>query len=216
MCTDLAFIMRLQHFFLNIQDHFDRCEEEGRFNFLQYGMSNSWAFPDLKATFKKKIESTNILNSTTKLYFENLTILPFNLKFSVAPAVSLSPAQTILEGPEASAIHAAVRKGDVLLGNDTTGVLGVKIGGRNRTVLAVIRGIFKSILVDSLLRFDGASMNFSGVILRNHIATKSQLKTYIGHHYLSLLKSNVPALLGSLAAFGNPVGLIRGFGDGMT
>ena len=59
-------------------------------------------------------------------------------------------------------------------------------------------------------------MNFSEVGLRNHIATASQLKTYIGHHYLSLLKSNVPALLGSLAAFGNPVGLIRGFGDGVT
>lgn len=163
-----------------------------------------------------KISSTTNGRGSNKLYFETLAILPFNIKLSVAPAVALTSAQIMLEGPEAAALHAAVRKGDLLIGEDTTGVLGVKIGGKNRTVLAVIRGVFKSILVDSLLRCDGASMNFSGVRLINHIASTSQLKTYIGHHYLSLLKSNVPALLGSLAAFGNPVGLIRGFGDGMT
>ncbi len=216
VCTDLAFIMRMQHFFLSIQDHFDRCEEEDRLNSHHYGASSTWLFPDMNTTWKRKIGSTNTIQSSVKLYFESLSIVPFNIKLSVAPAVALSAAQSTLEGKEAGAIHAAVRKGDVLVGEDTSGVLGVKIGGKNRTALAVIRGIFKSILVDSLLRFDGASMSFSGVILRNHIATTSQLKTYIGHHYLSLLKSNVPALLGSLSAFGNPVGLIRGFGDGVT
>jgi hypothetical protein len=59
-------------------------------------------------------------------------------------------------------------------------------------------------------------MTFSGLAVRNHLSTMHQLKTFIGQHYLSLLKSNVPALIGSLAAFGNPVGLIRGFGDGVT
>lgn len=206
----------MQHFFLNIQDHLDRCEEEDRLHSYHYGISSEWVFPNLNTMFKNKIGSTNNVKSSARLYFESLSIVPFNIKLSVAPAVALSVAQMTLEGPEAGAIHAAVRKGDVLVGDDTSGVLGVKIGGKNRTALAVIRGIFKSILVDSLLRFDGASMSFSGVILRNHIATIPQLKTYIGHHYLSLLKSNVPALLGSLAAFGNPVGLIRGFGDGVT
>ncbi len=142
--------------------------------------------------------------------------MPFTLKLSVAPAVALTSAQAALEGPEAGAIHAAVRKGDLLIGSQADGVLGVKIGSKNRTALAVIRGIFKSILVDSLLRCNDVSMNFSGLALRNHLSTIPQLKTFIFHHYLSLLKSNMPALLGSLAAFGNPVGLIRGFGDGVT
>ncbi len=206
----------MQHFLLNLQLHFERCRERDRLHVLDHGQSNTWLFPDLKTTFKNKICSTSTGLASNKLYFEVLTILPFSIKLSVASAVALTSAQSALEGPEAGAIHAAVRKGDVLIGDDVTGVLGVKIGGKNRTASAVIRGIFKSILVDSLLRCDGASMNFSGVGLRNHIATRSQLKTYIGHHYLSLLKSNVPALLGSLAAFGNPVGLIRGFGDGVT
>jgi hypothetical protein len=109
-----------------------------------------------------------------------------------------------------------VRKGDLLIGDKADGVVGVKIGSKNRTAMAVIRGIFKSILVDSLLRCDDVSLNFSGLAVRNHLSTIPQLKTFIGLHYLSLLKSNVPALLGSLAAFGNPVGLIRGFGDGVA
>eukprot|EP00553_Chaetoceros_curvisetus_P009045 CAMPEP_0204635410 /NCGR_PEP_ID=MMETSP0717-20131115/31467_1 /ASSEMBLY_ACC=CAM_ASM_000666 /TAXON_ID=230516 /ORGANISM="Chaetoceros curvisetus" /LENGTH=455 /DNA_ID=CAMNT_0051654151 /DNA_START=104 /DNA_END=1471 /DNA_ORIENTATION=- len=150
------------------------------------------------------------------MYFGGLTFMPFTLKLSVAPAVALTSAQAALEGPEAGAIHAAVRKGDLLIGSQADGVLGVKIGSKNRTALAVIRGIFKSILVDSLLRCNDVSMNFSGLALRNHLSTIPQLKTFIFHHYLSLLKSNMPALLGSLAAFGNPVGLIRGFGDGVT
>jgi vacuolar protein sorting-associated protein 13A/C len=70
--------------------------------------------------------------------------------------------------------------------------------------------------VDALLRLDGASLNFPGVFLRNHIATGSQLTTLLLAHYVSSLKSNVPALLGSLAAIGNPVGLIRGIGDGVS
>jgi hypothetical protein len=214
--TDLAFIMRLQHFILSLQNHFERCQEDSRMKSSYYNPSLSWILPDLKTRFKTKVSSTASSSESRKLYFENLAIQPFNIKLSVAPANALTNAQYMLEGPEAGAIHAAVRKGDLLIGDDTIGVLGVKIGGKNRTALAVIRGIFKSILVDSLLRLDGASMNLSGVRLNNHIATASQLKTYIGHHYLSLLKSNVPALLGSLAAFGNPVGLIKGFGDGVS
>jgi hypothetical protein len=216
ICIDLAFIMRMQHFFLNLQVHFDRCKEKDRLSLLHNGQSDTWLFPDLKKEFKKKTGSISTGIGSSKLYFEDLTVFPFSIKLSVAPAVALTNAQAVLEGSEAAAIHAAVRKGDVLIGDDAIGVLGVKIGGKNRTASAVIRGVFKSILVDSLLRFDGACMNFSGVALRNYIATTSQLKTYIGHHYLSLLKSNVPALLGSLAVFGNPVGLIRGFGDGVT
>ena len=66
------------------------------------------------------------------------------------------------------------------------------------------------------MRLDGASLQFSGVSLRNHISTGPQLGTYLSAHYLASLRQNVPALLGSLAAFGNPLGLIRGLGDGMS
>jgi hypothetical protein len=208
--------MRIQNFLLHIQDHFGRCRAENYRNSSIYIESDIWQLPEFKKAFKKKVGSTPRNSGSNNIYFESLAILPFNIKLSVAPAVALTNAQAILEGPDAGAIHAAVRKGDVLIGDNAAGVLGVTIGGKNRTALAVIRGIFKSILVDSLLRFDGASMNFSGIRLNNQISSIPQLKTYIGHHYLTLLKSNVPALLGSLAAFGNPVGLIRGFGDGMT
>lgn len=141
---------------------------------------------------------------------------PFTVKFSVAPSVALTTAQAAMEGPEASAIHAAVRKGDLFIDEKAAGVLGVQIGSKNRTAIAVIRGIFKSILVDSFLQCNDASLNFSGLVVTNHISTFPQLRVFMGHHYLSALKTNVPALLGSLAAFGNPVGLIRGFGDGVT
>lgn len=215
--TDLAFIMRLQHFILSIQHHFDRCQDGDRIKASRNdNVSMSWELPDLKKHYKRKISTFASDTASSKLYFEALTIQPFNIKLSVAPAVALTNAQAMLEGPDAAAIHAAVRKGDLLIGDDVNGVLGVKIGSKNRTALAVIQGIFKSILVDSLLRLDGAYMNLSGIRLNNYIATTMQLKTYVGHHYLSLLKSNVPALLGSLAAFGNPVGLIRGFGDGVS
>lgn len=150
-----------------------------------------------------------------KLYFEGLTILPCNIILSVAPARALTAAQANLEGKEAAAIHQAVRKGDVLVGSSNT-LLGVKVGRRNATALAVVRGVFKSIVVDALLRLDGAALNFSGVVLRNHVSTIPQLSTYLMTHYMASLRQNLPALLGSLAAFGNPLGLIRGIGDGVT
>ena len=92
-------------------------------------------------------------------------------------------------------------------------LLGVKIGHRNDTPLAVVRGVFKSIVVDALLRLDGASLNFSGISLKNHVATSPQMLSYIAAHYITSLRKNMPALVGSLAALGNPVGLVRGLGD---
>jgi hypothetical protein len=210
--TDLALIMRLQYFLLGLLEYMDHSENQSN---SRISSKAEWAVPDLSSLFQLQTESVTLNTGSRNLYFETFTILPFNIKLSVAPTNALSGAQEVLEGSKAGAIHAAVRKGDVLIG-DGAGVLGVKIGSKNRTVLSVVRGIFKSILVDGLLRFDEASMNFNGVLVRNHISTGKQLGTHVGAHYLSSLKSNVPALLGSLAAFGNPVGLIRGFGDGFA
>ena len=120
-----------------------------------------------------------------------------------------------LEGELAAAIHLAVRKGDVKLGDSKIALLGVRVGHTNSTPLAVVRGVFKSIVVDALLRLDGAKLNFAGVSLRNHTSTSSQLSTHLGAHYFASLRQNLPALLGSLSAFGNPLGLVRGLGDGV-
>ena len=51
--------------------------------------------------------------------------------------------------------------------------------------------------------------------LFNHTSNSPQLVTYLGAHYLASLIANVPSLIGSLAAIGNPLGLVRGLGDGV-
>jgi len=220
--VDIAFISRLQHFLLCISNQLDRCRAEKNdalLNIHSRTVSDkfgAWPLPLFEKINRLRTSWTGTKKGEQRLYFETLTIMPLTVKLSVSPAVALTSAQAALEGPEASAIHAAVRKGDLFIDEKAAGVLGVKIGGKNLTAFAVIRGIFKSILVDSLLKFNDASLHFSGLVISNHLSTIPQLRVLVGHHYLAVLKSNVPALLGSLAAFGNPVGLIRGFGDGVA
>jgi Vacuolar-sorting-associated 13 protein C-terminal/Autophagy-related protein C terminal domain len=220
IAIDLAFLVRLQRFFMGLQDHFQEEQYDSNLG-LRSGSSGIFSeqkkaipFPAFD-TPEKELEKVAAFSENMKMYFQGLTILPTNIKLSVAPARALTSDQAALEGKEAAAIHEAVRKGDVLLGT-SSGPLGVRVGRKNRTPLAVVRGVFKSIVVDALLRLDGASLNFPGVFLRNHIATGSQLTTYLTAHYVNSLKHNVPALLGSLAAIGNPLGLIRGIGDGVS
>ena len=206
VAIDLAFIVRLQGLFLGIRDHFVR--DEGASNLA----SLEWIpFPDVATNSEKAGRSRP---DNLKLYFEGLVILPSNVTLSVAPARGLTPAQAQLEGSQAAAIHAAVRKGDIRFVDG--GGVGVSLGRKNRTALAVVRGVFKSILVDALLRLDGASVQFAGVSLSNHESSGQQLKAYLVAHYLASLRENMPSLLGSLSAFGNPLGLIRGIGDGVS
>ena len=201
--VDLAFLVRLQKYFLDIQAHLRHQEPE-----------DTWATPDINGRVRELEAAASSGVGSQKFYLGGLTILPCNIKLSVAPAKALTPEQAALEGEQAAAIHQAVRKGDVRL-EGKSALLGVKIGHRNATPLAVVRGVLKSMVVDGLLRLDGASLNFAGVSLRNHISTPTQLRTHLGAHYLGSLRHNVPALLGSLAAFGNPLGLVRGLGDGV-
>lgn len=199
---DLAFLVRLQKFALDLQGHFYKDEREWDGQIMR--------LPDIN----KRVADVNAAAATgvgrQKVYFGGLTILPCNIKLSVAPARALTPAQAALEGAETAAIHQAVRKGDIRLDRKSAGLLGVKVGSRNKTPLAVVRGIFKSFVVDGLLRLDGASLNFAGVSLQNYTSTGPQLSTALGAHYLESLRQNLPALLGSMAAFGNPLGLVRG------
>jgi len=190
----------MQKFALDMQEHFmdDR------------GIEAEMTVPDIRSRIAVLDAAAASGVGRQKIYFGGLTILPCNIKLSVAPARALTPAQALLEGEETAAIHQAVRKGDVLLDRKNAGILGVKVGSRNKTPLAVVRGMFKSFVVDGLLRFDGASLNFAGVSLTNYTSTGPQLTTALGAHYLASLRQNLPAVLGSMAAFGNPLGLVRG------
>ena len=219
IALDLAFLVRLQRFFNGLKDHLRRRQHDASQG-LQSSATNGLSMEDKKTipfpkftSPEEQLDQIAAFSENKKMYFQGLTILPTNIKLSVAPAKALTLQQASLEGKETAAIHTAVRKGDVLVGG---GPLGVRVGRKNKTPLAVVRGVFKSIVVDALLRLSGASLNFHGVFLRNHIATSTQLSTYLAAHYLSSLKYNVPALLGSLSAIGNPLGLIRGIGDGVT
>ena len=208
---DLAFIMRAQRFVLGVQDHLMDVLGNTQWNFAD--SQEIWDHPDIERLIKQRLANGKEFGHKA-MYFQRLTILPCRVKLSVAPVKALTKYQEAFEGKDASAIHAAVRKGDLLVG-EGSGVIGVKIGSKNRTALAVVRGMMKSILVDALLRCDGASLNFEGVALWNHLSNTTQLSTYLGAHYIASLISNVPALLGSLAAFGNPLGLMRDLGDGV-
>jgi len=207
---DLAFILRMQHWWLGIQNHIIYASGNSASVFVD--SQETWNLPSIDHLIKQKTGQTI---SHQSMYFHRLTILPCNVTLSVAPVRALARHQEEFEGEEASAIHAAVRKGDLLVG-EGSGVLGVKIGSKNQTAISVVQGMLKSILVDALLRCDGASLNFEGVALFNHTSNGPQLVTYLGAHYLASLIANVPALIGSLAAFGNPLGLIRDLGDGVS
>jgi hypothetical protein len=203
--VDLAFLVRIQKYALDLMGHFS--ENQGP-------LDDRWTLPDINKKVNDLTKAGDFGVGSQTFYFGGLTILPCNIKLSVAPARGLTPAQATLEGDELAAIHQAVRKGDVGLGKSSA-LFGVKIGSRNATPLAVVRGVFKSFVVDAILCLDGASLNFAGLSLRNHISSGPKLSTHLGAHYLESLRQNVPALLGSLAVFGNPLGLVRGLGDGV-
>lgn len=217
VAIDLAFLVRIQRFVQGLQGHFQKA---GDWQSIRSGVAYTEQkkhipFPKFKNIDEIMESGALFASKNQSLYFQGLTILPCNINFSVAPARALSPAQAALEGAEIAAIHEAVRKGDVKVGNSSA-FFGVRVGRRNKTPLSVVRGVFKSIVVDALIRLDGASLNLAGVGLRNHISTAPQLTTYILAHYVASLRQNVPALIGSLAAFGNPLGLIRGVGEGVS
>ena len=181
IAIDLAFIVRLQGLLLGICDHLMRDERatylEGLLKVPFLGISF-----DLESLGKTEREGLD-------LYFEGLLIVPSNITLSmVPPAPGLTSAQAQSEGRQAAAIHAAVRKGDIRLADGC--MVGVSVGWKNRTAMAVVRGVFKSIIVDALLRLDGASRNLAGVSLNSHMPSSQQLMAFLAVHYLSLLREH--------------------------
>ena len=184
--VDLAFILRIQRFLLCLQDHVMEATGNRALDFVD--SQRVWGLPNVDRMSKQN-------TGKTSYHFRRLTILPCEIKLSVAPARALTLQQEEFEGAEASAIHAAVRKGDLLLG-EGTGVIGVKIGSKNRTAISVVQGMMKSILVDALLRCDGASLNFEGnvfhptqgnnfisILTNSSINSNSQIQAL---HYLTI------------------------------
>ena len=156
---DLAFIVRLQRWTLGIQEYILDVTGNRVSGFVD--SKETWDLPNIQHLINQKTK--NPLSLSQSMYnFSCLTILPCKIKLSVAPVRTLTKHQEEFEGIEASAMHAAVRKGDLLVGGE--GVLGVKLGSKNTTGMQVIQGMLKSILVDALLRCDGASLNFEGKI----------------------------------------------------
>ena len=155
--VDIAFILRIQHYLLGIQDHIHGIRTH------KFVDQDNWGLPsNIEQLLKQK---SGKMISHQSMYFQRLTILPCKVKLSVAPVRALTKYQEEFEGQEASAIHAAVRKGDLLVGEGSGG-LGVAIGSKNRTAMSVVQGMMKSILVDALLRLDGASLNFEGMCVQ--------------------------------------------------
>ncbi|CAB9511549.1 Putative vacuolar protein sorting-associated protein [Seminavis robusta] len=219
---DLAFLVRLQRFVSCVQAHFQQTQTQAFVSGedLQQGMASqlqlqrATPLPDLAKTIEaiKNAVATGV--GRQQVYFGAFAVLNFTIFLSVAPARALTAAQAATEGMEAAAIHKAVRKGDFNLGRITSS-LGVVVGKKNVTARAVAMGVMKSIVVDALIRMDGASLNLSGAFLRNQIFYAPQLATYMSAHYMYSMRQNVPAMLGSMAAIGNPLGLFRGIGDGV-
>jgi len=175
--VDIAFILRIQHYLLGIQDHIHDATGIRTHKFVEN--QDNWGLPsDIEQLLKQKSGKTI---SHQSMYFQRLTILPCKVKLSVAPVRALTKYQEQFEGQEASAIHAAVRKGDLLVGEGSAGGLGVKIGSKNRTAMSVVQGMMKSILVDALLRLDGASLNFEGMCVQFYFVDLS-----IPHNLFSL------------------------------
>ncbi|CAM9302133.1 unnamed protein product [Choristocarpus tenellus] len=70
-------------------------------------------------------------------------------------------------------------------------------------------------LLDLMMRMDSAHIKLKPFVRHNETITRTRLINMAREHYLRELKWDVFQLLGSLEALGNPVGLVRGMGQGI-
>ncbi|GMH78204.1 hypothetical protein TL16_g07708 [Triparma laevis f. inornata] len=80
-----------------------------------------------------------------------------------------------------------------------------------------VSGMLRNILFDALLRIQGAQISLDPVLLRHHLGSSgSSLLGILMPVYFNSLRASLPNVLGSMAAFGNPLavvtGVTRGFG----
>lgn len=109
--VDLAFIVRLQRYFLGALDRVDQVNEEDEIAF-RTSNSNTWLYaesqrywplPNMQKLFDAR---QNEVKGDSEIYIERMTVFPYSLSLSVAPSRALSNAQAQNEGPGAAAIHA--------------------------------------------------------------------------------------------------------------
>ena len=109
--VDLAFIVRLQRYFLGALDRVDQVNEEDEIAF-RTSNSNTWLYaesqrywplPNMQKLFDAR---QNEVKGDSEMYIERMTVFPYSLSLSVAPSRALSNAQAQNEGPGAAAIHA--------------------------------------------------------------------------------------------------------------
>lgn len=94
--VDLAFLVRLQKFALEIESYFHKhCEISDA----------KWAVPDISSKVKGLEARAHSGTGLRKFFLSGFTILPHNIKLSVAPARALTGPQAALEGKENAALH---------------------------------------------------------------------------------------------------------------
>ena len=148
------------------------------------------------------------------IYFELLNIRQSDVHLSLDTSRPYTEAEAKLEGKNAAAIHAGIIKGDLNFGE---GGVSVKKGGHNRTAAAIAGGVTRSIFYNALLRVDDAIIQLEEVGLRHHVAGGvGDVGRILVPHYIGCVRSSMGTLVGSMTAFGNPLGLLKGFGEGAT
>ena len=96
LCVDLAFLVRLQKFALELESYFHK----------DYEISDiKWPVPDINSKVKGLEVRAHSGTGLKKFFFSGFTILPHNIKLSVAPARALTGPQAAIEGKENAALH---------------------------------------------------------------------------------------------------------------
>ncbi|GMI12097.1 hypothetical protein TrVE_jg1786 [Triparma verrucosa] len=200
---DLVFLVRLQLFYKLLKAKLGR-EGIGAADLAAKWSAQEWGE---RGTKGGKNESP--------VYFEAVTIRNCTISLSVETSRELTEVERRGEGDFAS-IHDGILKGDL---NLAEGGINVIVGGHNRTAGAAVSGMLRNILFDALLRIQGAQISLDPVVLRHHLGSSSSslLGDVLAPVYFNSLRASLLNVLGSMAAFGNPLavvtGVTRGFGE---
>jgi hypothetical protein len=110
LSLDLAFIIRFQRFLSGLLEHVNRHIRQLPRSYDVSQSRETWVGPNLSRILSGRVISSDKIISSDYMYFQALSVMPFAVKLSVAPANALTYAQALMEGEEAAAIHAAVRR----------------------------------------------------------------------------------------------------------
>lgn len=204
---DIVFVVRMQMMWLSVREAFGKGGQFGGVigEILQEVEGRTWL--DYKDTHKAK-------GKDSRVYVGVVQIRSTNIHLSINTPRVLREEEVFIEGDLAAGVNEAVRRGDVGINN--RGV-DVAIGSHNTTAVSVVQGILKNLIFDNLLKLDSANITLDHVVLRHQfIGGGSDLVALLMPLYRNSLTKNLPSLFGAMNVFGNPLGLIKGIGDGAT